>query len=84
MSKASGFRYIDRYQSGEVDNKVTYEMACAYAQDVPGIYATDTSSYLDMTLRELTEEWNLADPVELFALLAKADSEDRFTKGKPP
>jgi hypothetical protein len=50
-------------------------LARAYAKGIPTIIATDTEIYLRMTLTEIAEEWCWDDPVDLLAVLAKADGE---------
>ncbi len=48
-------------------------MARAEAKGIPFDIATDTELYLDMTLREIAEEWCVKDPVDLLVVLAEAE-----------
>ncbi len=52
----------------------------AYDRELPPMYATDATEYLEMTLVEIAEEWMWDDPIELLAVLVKADQE-RDRKG---
>jgi hypothetical protein len=55
-----------------MSNKRIEELRAAYAAGIPPVIATDVSEYLDMTLREIGEEW-IMDPIKLLAALAAAD-----------
>lgn len=57
-------------------------VSLAYAKGISVRVATDAGSYIEMTLREIAEEWNVADPIDLLKALDDADQAGRLSRNE--
>jgi hypothetical protein len=80
-------QYLANVASGELplDDRLA-KTARAYAYGISADIATDAADYVVMTLDDIAEEWRVADPIQLLAVLADALNRGRlqqFPRVKP-